>query len=92
MEELSHRGTSLLLNWQKRLQESNLGTMNTATELYENLAPTGIRTYLRFRLLASDREIRDLLIAESREKGLGLSLRYPSTVNDIAGVKGMFAC
>jgi perosamine synthetase len=94
IQKLSTRRTSLLRHWRTRLVESNQVRTQTATKLYENLRGAGVTRrpvpYLRLPLIIGDGKTREFLFAQSQEKGLGLSLMYPTPVNQIEELKGMF--
>ncbi len=48
-------------------------------------------TYLRFPLLAENRELRDRAVAELRRAGIGASPFYPSAICDIPGIDAWMA-
>jgi dTDP-4-amino-4,6-dideoxygalactose transaminase len=47
-------------------------------------------SYLRFPLLVGDRQTRDLIYNRSQALGLGVSLMYPTPVNEIAELRSCF--
>ena len=95
LQKLSTKRAALLRNWRRRLMESNRVRTETAVNLYKNLLSAGVRRtvvpYLRFPLLAADRETRNSIFARSQRMGLGLSLMYPSPINEIYELRDTFA-
>lgn len=93
--KLSSRKAALLQNWKDRLTESNRLRTQTATFLCERIPLKNTRRanipYLRFPLLMDDRRMRDAISALSRERSLGLSLMYPTPVNEIEELNGAFS-
>jgi dTDP-4-amino-4,6-dideoxygalactose transaminase len=95
IQKLSPRRAALLRHWQDRLTESNRARAETATWFFKNLSTThGERKcipYLRFPMVVKDRKTRDEIYVRSKERGLGLSLMYPTAVNEIEELKTAFA-
>jgi perosamine synthetase len=95
IQRLSGRRATLLQNWRERLLESNQTRTRNGADLQKRLArkddqESGI-PYLRFPLLVGDRQTRDLIHNRSQALGLGLSLMYPTPVNEIAELKSSFS-
>ena len=93
--KLSSGKAALLQNWQERLTKANRIRTQTAIYFRERLLLKNTRMthipYLRFPLLGDDRQMRDAIYALFRERGLGLSLMYPTPVNEIEELKEAFS-
>lgn len=94
MKRLSGMRGGYLRNWQKRLEKSNRVRSETAAYFTEQL---GLKTlqkayipYLRLPVVMRSREIRDKIYSLSRKRGLGLSLMYPTAINEIKEIRTMF--
>jgi perosamine synthetase len=91
---LSARRAALLQRWRERLLESNRERAETATAFCQVLSRQDRERkcipYLRFPILVKDRKTRDQVYARSKERGLGLSLMYPTAVDEIGEIKGTF--
>ena len=95
IKKLSGRRAALLQNWRDRLLESNQTRTRIGMDLHKRLLredseELGI-PYLRFPLLVRDRQTRDLIYNRSKALGLGLSLMYPTPVNEIAELSSSFS-
>jgi len=95
VEKLSGMKAGCLWNWPKRLETANRVRSVTAEYFREHLPLQKFSIqpaicYLRLPLLLARREIRDRFYAYSRAKGLGLSRMYPTAVNEIEEIKGIF--
>jgi perosamine synthetase len=95
IQKLSGRRATLLQNWRDRLLESNQARTRIGARLQKRLVrkdnqELGI-SYLRFPLLVGDRQTRDLIYNRSQALGLGLSLMYPTPVNEIAELGSCFS-
>jgi len=94
IQKLSGRRAALLQNWRDRLAESNACRAQNSLELSAKVAPRDINDicipYLRLPMLAQDRTRRDQIYARSKEQGLGMSLMYPTAVDEIAEIKAIF--
>jgi perosamine synthetase len=93
IKKLSSGKAALLQNWQERLTESNRIRTQTATFFCERIPQNTRRAdipYLRFPLLMDDRQMRDSIYTRSQQYGLGLSLMYPTPVNEIEELKTSF--
>jgi dTDP-4-amino-4,6-dideoxygalactose transaminase len=95
IQKLSGRRATLLQNWRERLLESNQTRTRIGADLQKRLVhkdnqELGI-PYLRFPLLVGDRQTRDLIYNRSQALGLGLSLMYPTPVNEIAELSSSFS-
>jgi len=94
IKRLSGMKAGLLLDWQDRLVQSNDARIRTATFFKKWLRIKAIRNvpipYLRFPILMNNREERDNVYSLSQKKGLGVSLQYPTAVNEIAELSTTF--
>ena len=95
LRKLSARRAALLRNWRDRLDESNRVRAQNSLELLNDMGKgeangRGI-PYLRLPTLLQDRQTRELIYASSQAKGLGLSLMYPTPVNEIEEIKTAFS-
>ena len=90
---LSGMQAGLLRGWQSRLARSNRLRSQTASDLSRRLRlplPHGPRPYLRLPLLAATAAERDRMVARSQERGLGLSVAYPTPINEIPDLRPVF--
>lgn len=94
IKRLSGMKAGLLWGWQDRLEFLNNIRRKTARflsgclglqDIYNNSIP-----YLRLPFITNNKEIRDRIYSSSRKKGLGVSLMYPTPINEIAELKGQF--
>jgi dTDP-4-amino-4,6-dideoxygalactose transaminase len=94
MRKLSARRATLVQNWRDRLAESNQARTEVALDFFKNISMNNVAElcipYLRFPILVQDRTRRDQIYARSKEQGLGISLMYPTAVDEIAEIKAMF--
>jgi dTDP-4-amino-4,6-dideoxygalactose transaminase len=98
IRRLSGMQAGFLRGWQKKLEESNrIRQENSEYFLNRLMLRSKIRPsngasipYLRLPILAKDRKGRDRLFLISSKKGLGLSLMYPTPVNEIEEIKDLF--
>lgn len=91
VRRLSGLKAGMLRNWQRRLAQSN--RIRSASAEYFNehlplhLAGGSSHPYLRLPLLAATPADKDRLHTRSRAQGLGLSLAYPTPVDEIPEVR-----
>lgn len=96
MERLSGLKAALLRNWKRRLEESNRARRENGACFRKRLrlkTPGGdgeATTYLRFPVLMSDRSERDALYRLLDAEGMGAGCMYPTPINEIDEIKGMF--
>lgn len=95
MKKLSGMKAALLGNWKKHLEQSNQKRAETAVYFREQLQLKPARkenavSYLRLPILMNCREERDRLYALSLKQGYGLSLMYPTPINEVEEIKGHF--
>lgn len=91
---LSARRATLLRRWRDRLRDSNSVRAKNALELADRVGKPDLRNrtipYLRFPILVKNKETRELIYGRSKAKGLGLSLMYPTPVNEIEAIRANF--
>lgn len=95
VKKLSGMKAALLRNWRKHLEQSNQKRVETAVYFREQLQLKPARkesavSYLRLPILMNRREERDRLYALSKKQGYGLSLMYPTPINEVEEIKGHF--
>jgi dTDP-4-amino-4,6-dideoxygalactose transaminase len=94
LERLSGMKRGILKNWKERLMQSNQARADTASELKRDLGSKSLREnripYLRLPVLMKSREARDLVYGASKKQGLGISIMYPTPVNEIDTIKAAF--
>jgi perosamine synthetase len=92
---LSDAQAAALEHWETRLGWSNQ-VRAEMTAIFSRglpawLAYRPVRPYLRLPLLASSIEDRARLVATSRQRGLGMSLAYPTPISAIPELRPLFA-
>jgi dTDP-4-amino-4,6-dideoxygalactose transaminase len=94
LQRLSGMQAGLLHGWQARLTQSNQIRSDNATDLARRLSlspPRGqSHPYLRLPVLASTRREKKRIFEMSRRLGLGLSVAYPATIDQVPQLKGHF--
>lgn len=94
VKRLSGMHAGLLHNWQSRLHESNQRRADTAAsvsrELSLRLPPGPVHPYLRLPILAATPQRRDRIRALAQRRGLGVSVAYPTPINEIPEIRNMF--
>jgi len=92
IRRLSGFQAGLLRRWRSRLARSNrvrtAAVSYFARELSPAVARRGVRPYLRLPIVAPSREIKDRVYARARS--LGVSVSYPTPINDIAEIRTAF--
>lgn len=96
VHKLSGMKVRILWAWSKRLEIANRFRSMTAGYFQRHLPPKRLSNnpaiyYLRLPFILDRRETRDRVYLYSREKGLGLSCMYPTAVNEIEEIKGLFS-
>jgi perosamine synthetase len=95
IRKLSARRAALLQSWRDLLAKSNHVRAHNSLQLSNDIGNTDSTErcipYLRLPILVQDRKTRDLIYARSQAKGLGLSLMYPTAVNEIEELKTAFS-
>jgi dTDP-4-amino-4,6-dideoxygalactose transaminase len=90
---LSGMQAGLLRGWQTRLARANRTRSETATDLSRRLRlplPHGPRPYLRLPVLAATPAERERIYARAQARGLGVSLAYPTPINEIPDIRAAF--
>ena len=94
VKRLSGMQAGLLHDWQRRLQQSNRRRSETAASVSRELSlplPSGpSHPYLRLPVLAPTPQRRDRIHWLAKRRGLGVSVAYPTPVNEIAEIRHMF--
>jgi dTDP-4-amino-4,6-dideoxygalactose transaminase len=94
VKRLSGMQAGLLHNWQRRLRQSNQRRSETAAsvsrELSIDLPPGPSHPYLRLPILAPTPQGRDRIHSLAQRRGLGVSLAYPTPINEIPEISRMF--
>jgi dTDP-4-amino-4,6-dideoxygalactose transaminase len=94
VKRLSGMQAGLLHDWRSRLQQSNQRRSETAASVSRELSlplPSGSsHPYLRLPILASTPQRRDHIHSVAQRRGLGVSLAYPTPVNEIPEISRMF--
>jgi hypothetical protein len=83
-----------LRDWRARLTAGNTARAATAAFYGRRLSlplPHGAaHPYLRLPILARDKNTRDRIHAASERRGLGLGVGYPTPINEIPEIRGLF--
>jgi dTDP-4-amino-4,6-dideoxygalactose transaminase len=91
MWRLSGMQAGLLRNWRSNLARSNRIRSETATYFSQRLplplAHGPAHPYLRLPVFVASPGERDRICAVSRERGLGLSIAYPTAIDEIPEVR-----
>jgi perosamine synthetase len=94
LQRLSGLRAGLLRGWRSRLAASNRGRAETAAyfarRLPSRFARDGSRPWLRLPIVAPSGSARARVYADSQKRGLGLSLAYPTPVNEIPEIQSGF--
>ena len=94
VEKLSEMQAGLLKGWQGRLEESNQihaeNSRSFLNSLFSQKRYDGAYPYLRLPIRAANREVRNHIYSLSARKGLGMSLMYPTPVNEIDEISREF--
>jgi perosamine synthetase len=93
IRRLSGMKAGLLHDWQSDLNRSNRRRSETATDLSRRLRlplPHGPRPYLRLPILVATPAERQRIYSRSQERGLGLSVAYPTPINEIPDIRAAF--
>jgi dTDP-4-amino-4,6-dideoxygalactose transaminase len=94
MKKLSGMKAGLLRNWREHLEQSGHDRAETAAYFHERIGLKRVResavSYLRFPVIMENRGIRDRIYSLSRNRGLGISLMYPTAINEIREIRANF--
>ena len=93
-KRLSGMQAGLLHDWQNRLRQSNARRSETAASVSRQMSlslPQGpAHPYLRVPILAATPQRRQHIHSFAQRRGLGLSVAYPTPVNEIPEISHMF--
>lgn len=94
LKRLSGMKAGLLRSWRSHLTRSNQIRSETATYFSQRLplrlGNGASHPYLRLPILAGSPEERERIHSLSQERGLGLSVAYPTPVNEIPEISAAF--
>lgn len=94
VKRLSGMQAGLLHDWQNRLSHSNQRRSEAAASVSRQMSlslPQGpSHPYLRVPIFAPTPQRRDRIHSLSQQHGLGVSLAYPTPINDIPEISHMF--
>ena len=94
VKRLSGMQAGLLHNWQRRLTQSNQCRSETAASVSRQMSlslPQGpSHPYLRLPILAATPQRRQHIHSFAQRRGLGLSVAYPTPINEIPEISHMF--
>jgi dTDP-4-amino-4,6-dideoxygalactose transaminase len=94
LRRLSGMKAGLLRNWRSRLARSNRLRAESAIYFSQRLSVPlrhgASHPYLRLPIVVASAEERERIRALSQERGLGLSIAYPTTVNEIPEIRNAF--
>jgi dTDP-4-amino-4,6-dideoxygalactose transaminase len=93
IKRLSGMKAGLLRTWRRRLAQSNQIRSATATYFHDRLqlgaASRPSHPYLRLPWSLPSPAVRERILALSRRRGLGLSVAYPTPINEIPQMTGV---
>jgi perosamine synthetase len=91
VHRLSGMQAGLLRHWRRHLSESNQLRAHNAADLSRRLSLTLPRgeshPYLRLPVLASSRDDKKRIFEASRRQGLGMSVAYPTAIDEVPQLK-----
>ena len=94
VKRLSGMQAGLLHDWEHRLSESNHRRSETAASVSRQMSlslPQGpSHPYLRLPILAATPQGRERIHSFAQRRGLGLSVAYPTPINEIPEISHMF--
>ena len=94
VKRLSGMQAGLLHDWQSRLSQSNHTRSETVDAVSQRLSitlpPGPSHPYLRLPILAATPQGRARIHSLSQQRGLGMSLAYPTPINEIPEISPMF--
>jgi dTDP-4-amino-4,6-dideoxygalactose transaminase len=94
VKKLSALKAGFLRNWRQRLEESNKIRMESGNFFNKQFQKMPLKysdiPYLRWPFMAKNEKERDEIYSISQKQGLGLSILYPTAINDIREIKSMF--
>jgi perosamine synthetase len=94
VKKFSGMKAGLLWDWKRRLEHSRrariMSGISYGARLTGEQASEAEVPYLRFPVLAGNREMRDRVYSLSQSRGLGISLMYPASINRIPEISPGF--
>lgn len=94
MKRFSGMKSGWMGRWRKRLEESNQDRRNNGSyfikALHANFPWRRDLPWLRLPIVVENAEIKERICSLSRERGLGVSMMYPTPVNEIEEIKADF--
>ena len=94
VKRLSGMQAGLLHDWEHRLSESNQRRSETAASVSRQMSlslPQGpSHPYLRLPILAATPQGRERIHSFAQRRGLGVSVAYPTPINEIPEISHMF--
>jgi hypothetical protein len=94
VKRLSGMHAGVMHNWRTRLTQSNQSRSETAASVSRQLSltlPHGpSHPYLRVPIFASSPQGRQRLHSLAQQRGLGMSVAYPTPINEIPEISQMF--
>jgi len=94
IQKMSGVKAALLHNWRDRLTQSNRVRTKTALYFAERLQMPKVKEnsipYLRFPVLVDSPEVRSRIYSIAQKRGLGISLMYPTPINEIEEIRETF--
>ena len=94
VKRLSGMQAGLLHDWQRRLHQSNQRRSETAASVSRQMSLTPPKgpshPYLRLPFFASTPQRREHIHSFAERRGLGLSLAYPTPINEIPEISHLF--
>jgi len=94
VKRLSGMQAGLLHDWQRRLSQSNQRRSETAASVSRQMSlslPQGpSHPYLRLPIFAATPQGRERIHSFAQRRGLGVSVAYPTPINEIPEIRHMF--
>ena len=92
VKRLSGIKAGVLRQWRKDLDVANMVRIKNGNIFIEKLKLERMKElpYIRLPILVGNRVSRDNLYRTAKEMGLGISMMYPASVNEIAEIKAQF--
>lgn len=94
IKKFSGMQAGLMRNWRARLEASNQARKDNAEYVCRciglDISNDSSPPFIRLPILADNRNIRNSIYALSRERGIGLSRMYPTSVNKIREIEDLF--
>lgn len=95
IKKFSGMQAGLMRNWRTRLEASNRTRKDNAEYVCRrvelNISNDSSPSFIRLPILAENRNVRNSIYALSRERGMGISCMYPTSVNKIREIEDLFS-